>query len=114
MKRRFWIALVALMCWLGLTVNSWGQGVSLRLESRVDRLESELSQVRSRLNQLAARSNLPQTAPTLPADTVGDLNEPSLAEQFDNLATLTIEIRQDVRDLQARVAELERARGDRQ
>lgn len=112
MKRRFWIALLALMCWLGLTFTSWGQGSNLRLESRIDRLESELSQVRSRLNQLAARNNLPQTAPALPAGTPGSLNEPSLEEQFDNLATLAIELRQDLRDLQDRVNELETQRGD--
>ncbi|NEQ44820.1 MAG: hypothetical protein F6K00_15155 [Leptolyngbya sp. SIOISBB] len=113
MKRRFWIALLVLACWLGLTLNSWGYGTNLQLESRIDRLESELSQVRSRLNQLAARSNLPQTAPALPANTPSNLNEPSLEEQFDNLATLAIELRQDVRDLQTRMAELEAQSSDR-
>ena len=83
------------------------QGTSLRLESRVDRLESELSRVQSRLNQLEARDRLPQSAPSLPTDQSAPFNELSLEEQFDNLATLAIELRQDVRDLQARVTELE-------
>ena len=113
MKRLLLTILLGLVCWLGLTFTSWGQGSNLRLESRIDRLESELSQVRSRLNQLAARSNLPQTAPTLPAGTSSNLNEPSLEEQFDNLATLAIELRQDLRDLQNRVNELEGQRRDR-
>ena len=113
MKRILLTMLLGLMCWLGLSFSSWGQGTNLRLESRIDRLESELSQVRSRLNQLAARSNLPQTAPALPSNTPGSLNEPSLEERFDNLATLAIELRQDLRDLQDRVNNLEGQMGDR-
>lgn len=101
------------LCWWGLTIGTAAQGSSLRLESRVDRLESALSRVQSRLNQLEARDRLPQSAPPLPTAAPTPLNEPSLEEQFDNLATLAIELRQDVRDLQARVAELEAARGDR-
>ena len=110
-----WIFIVglAILCWWGLTIGMAAPGSSLRLESRVDRLESELSRVQSRLNQLAARDRLPQSAPSLPTDQPAPLNGLSLAAQFDNLATLAIELRQDVRDLQARVAELEAKQGDR-
>ncbi|MEM9121420.1 MAG: hypothetical protein AAGD09_26600 [Cyanobacteria bacterium P01_F01_bin.56] len=113
MQRILLTILLGLICWLGLTFSGWGQGSNLRLESRIDRLESEISQVRSRLNQLAARSNLPQTAPALPPAISGSLNEPALEERFDNLATLAIEMRQDLRDLQSRVNELEEHMSDR-
>lgn len=110
MKRWGWIVVLALMCWWGLATGTPAQGTSLRLESRLDRLESEVSRVQSRLNQIEARNNIPSPTP-LPANRPSPLNELSSEEQFDNLATLAIELRQDVRDLQARVAELES--GDR-
>jgi len=108
MKRWLWIFVLALVCWWGLATGIQAQGTNLRLESRVDRLESEISRVQSRLNQVEARNNIPSSAP--PANQPSPLNELSLEEQFDNLATLAIELRQDVRDLQARVAELEAAK----
>lgn len=106
MKKWLLITGLVLLCWWGMAAGIRAQGSSLRLETRVDRLESELSRVRSQLTQLEARSGGPSTLP--PATSVpGSSNELSLAEQFDNLATLAIEVRQDVRDLQVRVAELE-------
>lgn len=110
MKRWGVIAVLALLCWWGLTIAVPASS-DLQLESRIDRLESELSRVRSQLTQLAARSGAPTPPPA--TSTPNGLNDPSLSEQFDNLATLAIELKQDVRDLQTRVAELEAARGDR-
>ncbi|MGF1458510.1 MAG: hypothetical protein ACFBSG_05735 [Leptolyngbyaceae cyanobacterium] len=102
-KKRLLLIGLTILCWWGLTVAVAAQGTSLRLESRVDRLEAELSRVRSRLNQVEARNNIP---PSTPSATPG-LNEPSLEEQFDNLATLAIELKQDVRQLEVRITELE-------
>jgi len=110
MKRWFVMFVLALLGWWGLTTGMSAQGTSLQLESRVDRVESELSRVQSRLNQLEARNNMPSPA-SRPSDGPNRLNEPSLEAQFDNLATLAIELRQDVRALQTQVAELEAARG---
>ena len=108
MRRSLLLVILGLLCWLGLTVSSLAQGTNIRLESRVDRLESELSRVRSQITRLEAqvsgRSLPPPTSPTSPVD---GLDELSLEEQFDNLATLAIEIRQDLRQLEERVAQLE-------
>ncbi|MEM6840168.1 MAG: hypothetical protein AAF609_25465 [Cyanobacteria bacterium P01_C01_bin.120] len=106
MKKWLLITGIVLLCWWSMTTDIRAQGSSLRLETRIDRLESELSRVRSQLTQLEARTSGPSALP--PATSApGSPNELSLAEQFDNLATLAIEVRQDVRDLQGRVAELE-------
>ena len=108
MRRSLLLVICGLLCWLGLTVSGLAQGSNIRLESRVDRLESELSRVRSQITRLEAQvSGRSLPPPTLPASAVEGLNELSLEEQFDNLATLAIEIRQDLRQLEERVAQLE-------
>lgn len=106
MKRWLLITGIVLLCWWSMTTDIRAQGSSLRLETRIDRLESELSRVRSQLTRLEARTGGPSAPP--PTTSAPSTNELSLSEQFDNLATLAIELKQDVRNLQARVAELER------
>lgn len=102
------LLLLVLFLWLGLIQPTPAQGEA-RLESRINRLESELGRVRSQLSQVQSQLSLPnRPAPSLPQiSPPPSLDNPSLEEQFDNLAILTIELRQQVRQLENRVAQLE-------
>lgn len=96
--------------WIGVSLPGWSQSRDLQLESRVDRLEAELSRVQSQLTRLEAAVNRPSSAPPVtPTAIPSPMDEPSLDEQFDNLAILAIELKQDVRQLEQRVAALEQA-----
>ncbi len=101
------ITCLSLLLWLGL--GSYGAAQSeARLESRLNRLESELGRLRSQLSRVEYQLAIPNrpAAPPQPAPPP-DLLEPSLEEQFDNLATLTIELKQRLQQLERRVEQLE-------
>ncbi|MEL6137006.1 MAG: hypothetical protein AAFQ61_10055 [Cyanobacteria bacterium J06626_23] len=75
-----------------------------QLESRLSSLSSQLSQLQSQVARLSGRpASPPQSAPQ-PTN-----NTPSLEAQFDNLAILTIELRDQIIALETRVTELEAA-----
>jgi len=96
--------------WMSLSLTSLSQSSNLRLESRVDRLEAELSRVRSQLTRLEAAINRPVSSQPVPSVEIpSPVDAPSLDEQFDNLAILAIELKQDMRQLEQRVAALEQA-----
>lgn len=113
--QRFGLLLLALCLVLGLLSHRPAQA-DTRLESRVTRLEFDLRSLRSEVSRLQSQvgsgpgasnpTSRPTTPPT-PPSTAGYLDDPSLEEQFDNLATLVIELRQDVRSLTERVTALE-------
>lgn len=105
-RRLGWLVLIVGLGW-GLLMALPGQA-DTRLESRVSRLEfdlrtvqAELRQLESRLSQSGSSAPIPRPAPNYP-----DAG-PSLEEQFDNLATLAIELKQDLRALETRVERLE-------
>ncbi|MGF1567063.1 MAG: hypothetical protein ACFCVD_03140 [Nodosilinea sp.] len=102
------IAVLGMVCWLGLTWQAWGQAEA-RLESRLNRLESELGRVRSQLSRVESQLNIPsRPAPNPPqASPSPSLLDLPLEDQFDNLAILTIELKQQVRQLEERVERLE-------
>jgi hypothetical protein len=108
-KKSLLVVILGIFCWVAVTLSTPAQTGNLRLESRVDRLESELSRVRSQITRLEAQianpnrpiPNTPLPSPHLPP------NELSLEEQFDNLAILTIELKQQVQQLENRVEVLE-------
>ena len=100
---------------------------SSNLSARVLRLESDLFQVRSQLNRLDGQvarqgrrlesqrlesqrlesqtaANSPASPPSSPRP---QASEPTLEEQFDRLATLAIELKQQLEQLEARVVRLE-------
>jgi uncharacterized protein YceH (UPF0502 family) len=109
LKRLLIPLVMAVIAWFWITQTGLAQVNDIRLESRVDRLESELSRVRSQLTRLEAQVRAPDRAmPLPPADADLPGNELTLDEQFDNLATLAIELKQDLRQLETKVAELER------
>lgn len=106
---RWFIGLVlGVLLWLGLGQYVEAQSEA-RIDSRLNRLESDLGRLRSQVRQLESQLSIPtRPAPSLPPLTP-PVAEPSLDEQFDNLATLAIELKQQVRQLETRVTQLERA-----
>lgn len=109
---RIWQRMIGLIlltsCIWGFLVAAPGWANS-RLESRVNSLEYELRMVQAELSRLSstARSQPMQPAQPLPSAPPASGAYLSLDQQFDNLATLAIELREDLRALEARVAALE-------
>jgi len=94
--------------WLGITWRS-SANADPRLESRINRLESNLRRLNSQVSRLESQLSIPQRPPSssLPAPPLTAAVEPSLEEQFDNLATLAVETKLQVRQLEERVTRLE-------
>ncbi|MBD2107505.1 hypothetical protein [Nodosilinea sp. FACHB-13] len=100
--------LLGVLLWLGLGHCAKAQSEA-RIDMRLSSLESELGRLRSQVRQIESQLSIPnRPAPSLPTITSPGV-EPSLDEQFDNLATLAIELKQQVRQLETRVTQLERA-----
>ncbi|NJL46982.1 MAG: DUF342 domain-containing protein [Leptolyngbyaceae cyanobacterium SM2_5_2] len=109
MIKPLFIVLLGLLLWFGL--GSYGAAQSeARLESRLNRLESELGRLRSQMSRVEHQLAIPNrpAAPPQPLPSPA-LLEPSLEEQFNNLATLAIELKQRVQQLEGRVEQLESA-----
>ncbi|HEY9762256.1 MAG TPA: hypothetical protein V6D07_06995 [Trichocoleus sp.] len=108
LRKSKWLVLAILL--VAVLIALVPQPATAQVESRVSQLEFELRQVRSQLSQIEARLSQPgQTAPipVRPATPPRTATNPSLETQFDNLATLAIELKQQVRALETRVARLE-------
>lgn len=106
-QRQLGLLVLAILAVLWLSLPAWA---SARLESRVSRLEFDLNRVRSQLEQIEAQlnTNRPQPAPQSPR-IPAPISDPSLEAQFDNLAILSIELKQDIQRLEQRVDDLESA-----
>lgn len=95
---------------LVLQTASPAQSVS-RLESRITQLEFEIRNLRNQLSQASSGGlRVPDVSRPAsgPSSSLNAL-DPSLEAQFDNLATLAIELKQDLGALEQRVATLEAA-----
>lgn len=109
---RIWQRIIALVflvgCIWGFLIAAPGRA-NIRLESRVNSLEYELRIVQAELSRLSSttRSQPMQPAQPLLSRPPNSDTYLSLDQQFDNLATLAIELREDFRALEARVAALE-------
>ncbi len=73
-----------------------------QLEYGLRSLQTQVSQLQSQIPRSIGGSSSPPPAVTTAAPRPGD---PSLAEQFDNLATLVIELKQRVSALESQAAE---------
>lgn len=78
-------------------------------ESRINQLEFKVRSLQTQLSQLQGQSpnlgsGLGSGSATSRPDIASPINEPSLDEQFDNLATLVIEINQRVIRLEEEVS----------
>ncbi|AFY80455.1 hypothetical protein [Oscillatoria acuminata] len=89
--------------------------------TRIARLESEIFSLRSQINRLqsdvARLGRQPAASPPIsrpqppeespPLSTPRQPNDPSLAQQFDNLAILAIELKERITTVEQRLAEIE-------
>lgn len=113
---------IALICMaLLVIIIAWGGLVpdiasSQQVQSRLNALQSDFYRLESRFNRLEAQlDRLPQfessgspAAPS-PPPINSERNQPELSREqmFDRLATLVIELKQQVNELEARVSKLE-------
>ena len=99
--------LLVILAWISLTPEI---SLSQQVESRINNLEFDLRNIESRLGQIesqlgqSGRSVSPTTV--TPNDRVRNRQLARL-QSFDKLANLAIETRQDLKQLEARVAKLE-------
>ena len=111
LKKTLLSAIVLLLIFTGLQQITPAQ-LPTQLNSRLSRLEVEVRSLRSDLRRLASQvsgvSRDPAPSrPISPPAISPDIYEPSLEEQFDNLATLAIELKQRVVELENRVDQVE-------
>jgi peptidoglycan hydrolase CwlO-like protein len=100
-----------------LAIILWGSlfsstASSQLVESRLNNLESDLNRLESRLNsiesQLGRNPSLPKTpTPSQSSRVRRTQTQLERSSMFDNLATLVIELKQQVNTLEARVKKLE-------
>jgi outer membrane murein-binding lipoprotein Lpp len=113
------IAVLILFCLLsgvrGFEQQSVEASTNTQLEFRVRQLESQLSRLESQVNRLSATQSSPRPIIQVEPDEVEGNTIESEGRQswisgdplFDRLATLVIELKQDIQDLQQRVQQLE-------
>jgi outer membrane murein-binding lipoprotein Lpp len=115
MKR---IGLIILVIFFTVVIWGWlfsNPAFSQRIESRLNNLESDFNTLQSRVNRLESLLTqgrqvppigTPSTSPQLPR--TRNLPQAERERMFDRLATLVIELKQQVNKLEARVAQLEK------
>lgn len=101
------IALLMVLGWNNLTL---AQGSTTQLEYRMSRLEAQVSQLIGQINSLQYQTSgttVIQVKPD-PTNPAPELRNPLMSgdPMFDRLATLVIETKQDVQELQKQIAEL--------
>lgn len=109
---RKWLFAVALVTviWLGLLSSP---ALSQQIDSRLSNLQADFNRVLSRLNQIEAqlnqrqRGSSPRTTITVPSGSRRNISQTERDQMFDRLATLVVELKQQVNKLEARVAKLE-------
>jgi outer membrane murein-binding lipoprotein Lpp len=102
--------ILVVIIWGGLFSNS---ASSQQIESRINNLEADFNRIESRLNQLESQLNLPRQSSSsrttlTPRESRG--SRQNLSQQdpmFDRLATLVIELKQQVNKLEERVSKIE-------
>ncbi|BAB76724.1 hypothetical protein ACN23B_25220 [Anabaena sp. FACHB-709] len=110
-RRWLFAGALVMVIWLGLLSSP---ASSQQIESRLNNLQADFSRVLSRLNQIESRLNQNRQSASSPRTTItvpsGSRRNISLQEQekmFDRLATLVVELKQQVNKLEARVTKLE-------
>ncbi len=105
--RRIWQPL-AWACLISLVVGIWltpAQASSALNESRIRQLEFQVRSLQTQISQIQSRSPGAPSAPAIAVEpTVDVFNEPTPQAQFDNLATLVIEINQRVKAIEQQLS----------
>ncbi len=103
-------AILATIIWGGLFANT---ASSQQVESRINNLEADLNRVELRLNQIQSQlgqsrqSPSPRTTLTPRQSTRSRGNLSQQDPMFDRLATLVVELKEQVNKLETRVSKLE-------
>jgi outer membrane murein-binding lipoprotein Lpp len=102
--------ILATIIWGGLFGKT---ASSQQVESRIYNLEADFNRVESRLNQIESQLGSSRQSPSprtrlTPRQSTGSRRNLSQQDQmFDRLATLVVELKQQVNKLEARVSKLE-------
>ena len=111
-KRLLFAGIFAIVLWLGLSSNT---ASSQQIESRINNLEADLNRVELQLNQIQYQlgqtkpSPSPRTTltPRVSSGSGRNLSQTERDRMFDRLATLVVELKQQVNTLETRVKKLE-------
>lgn len=112
-KKLLSITFLAIILWVSLFSDIAFSGL---LESRINNLESRFYRLESQINRIETQLNrtgvsklkIPNNS-SLSQGRPRRLSQSERDKMFDRLATLVIETKQDVKDLQKRVSQLEKA-----
>ncbi|MCW5317455.1 hypothetical protein GTQ43_27700 [Nostoc sp. KVJ3] len=102
--------ILATIIWVGLFGST---ASSQQVESRINNLEADFNRVESRLNQIESQLGQSRQSPsrrttlTPQQSTASRGNLSQQDRMFDRLATLVIELKQQVNKLEERVSKLE-------
>jgi peptidoglycan hydrolase CwlO-like protein len=77
------------------------------LEADINRVESRLNNVEAQLNQIRPSSSRTQSIPPQPLPSRRNLAQKEQNQMFDRMATLIVELKQQINKLEARVSKLE-------
>jgi len=100
---------LVLIIWGGLFSNT---ASSQQIESRLNNLQADFNRVESRLNQIESQiyqNRQPSSARTTltPRQSTSKIPQSERDRMFDRLATLVVELKQQVNTLEKRIAKLE-------
>jgi ribosome-associated translation inhibitor RaiA len=110
LRRLLFAGFLVIFIWLGLLSNP---AASQQIESRLNNLQADFNRVQSRLNQLESQLNknpVPssaRTSITVPSGSRRNLSQQQREQMFDRLATLVVELKQQVNKLEQRVSQIE-------
>ena len=112
-KKLLSITFLAIILWASLLSGTAFSGL---LESRLNNLESRFYSLESQINLIETQLNRASVSklkvpnnPSLSQRVPRSLSQSERDKMFDRLATLVIETKQDIKDLQKRVSQLEKA-----
>ena len=112
-KKFLYITFLVLILWVSLLSDTAFSGL---LESRLNNLESRFYSLESQINRIETQLNRAGVSklkvpnnPSLSQRRPRRLSQSERDKMFDRLATLVIETKQDIKDLQKRVSQLEKA-----
>ena len=112
-KKLLLTTVLVIIIWGGLLSDTASSGL---LESRLNNLEFDFNRLESQVNRIETQLNRVGTSqPKIPNNSPPSQRRPRRLSQqqrdkmFDRLATLVIESKQDIKELQKRVSQLENA-----
>ncbi|PZO59975.1 MAG: hypothetical protein DCF15_02755 [Phormidesmis priestleyi] len=97
------------LVWVGiallLLISVWSRPVTASLtDSRVNQLEYQVRSLQTQVSQLQSRIPGAASSPAPRTEASAGIYDPALDAQFDNLATLVIEINQRVKALESQAS----------